>query len=1001
MSAILTHHDLKSNALAFSKRWDGPHGEEADAKSFLDEFFRIFGRERRQIDARFEHAVPREGRGDGYIDLFWPGRFLVEMKSTGKDLRKAADQAFAYIAALEDSTEVPRWVLTCDFARFELYDLGDDQENTQRLFKNAKGRSAQKPVKSFDLSELPRHLASFGFIRNEDTHHSDSQTVVNLKAVKLLGELHDSIKADDFKGHALERFLVRVLFSLFAEDTDIFPWCSFTNFVRRSKRDGSDLGARLAQLFQTLDTEKRQASLPEEFKAFPYINGGLFRERLDCPALNDKQRAALLKCCDYDWSLISPAIFGSLFQGVMLPKERREKGAHYTSEENIRKVIDPLFLDSYKAELAELAARPVTKARENALKAFHDKLADTRLLDPACGCGNFLVIAYCELRLLELETLKLLYPINKSGFRDGFLNIHMFIRVSVDQMYGIEIDEFPALIAETALWLVDHQINQIVSREFGQNFLRIPLKAAATIRHGNALRIDWSKLGQKSLHIYADSLRVNLVKEVKEPSASYGRVTVTTPEFAVNPPGSDEGIGAQPSPVFNYILGNPPFIGGKYMSQEQVIDRDAVFHGVKNAGLLDFVSGWYRLAADYMKRHPGTRAAFVSTNSITQGEQVGVLWPDLFRRGIRIDFAHRTFKWVNEASGKAAVHCVIIGFGIGEPPFPRRIFDSKDLESVATPILAKNINPYLVDANDVVVTNRETPISPGTPESRLGNQPIDGGNYLFTSEEKRSFIALEPAASQFFRRWLGSVEFINGIERWCLWLGEASPAQLRSMPECLKRIDAVMKTRLASKREETRKLAKKPTRFAFETIPQGYSLVIPEVSSERREYIPIGFVGPEVLCSNLVKMVPNATRHHFGVITSQMHMAWMRTVCGRLKSDYRYSAGIVYNTFPWPIPSDKHQAAIEAKAQAVLDARAAHPSSSLADLYDPLTMPANLRTAHEALDRAVDAAYGYKGKADDASRCALLFKLYEKLVAEKDTAKLVKKVTKPKKSIQE
>lgn len=928
----LSREEMRSRALAFAKEWKKAQPrEEADAKTFLDEFFAVFGRERKHIAAH-EYRIKREGKSEGRIDLFWPGKFLVEMKSPGEDLEKARRQAFDYVANLKP-VEIPRWVMVSDFRNFILFDLGEPSKGeTRRLLADFVAKPDKLPqiAAQFTLADFPDKLRHFAFIRDEEQALFQSQPAVNMKAVRLLGELHDSLKASGYSGHALERFLVRILFCLFAEDTDIFAWNSFTRLIEATEDTGGDLGVTLAKLFDTLNkpAERRSANLPAQFSDFPYVNGGLFAESLDFADLNEAQRDALIACCRFDWARISPAVFGSLFQGVMDKAERREKGAHYTSEENIRKVIDPLFLDDLKAEFQKLRAGA---AKTKALESFHQKLATLRFLDPACGCGNFLVIAYRELRSLELEVIK---AIHGDQLALG-LEIEHIAKVNVDQFYGIEIDEFPALIAETAMWLTDHQVNIAFSKAFGKHYLRIPLKKSATIHHGNALRTPWE---------------------------------------SVLPPDK-----------CSFIMGNPPFVGSKYQTDEQRAQVAAVFAGAKGCGTLDFVAAWYRLAANYMGENKTVRTAFVSTNSVTQGEQVGILWPELHRRGIRIYFAHRTFKWANEAAGKAAVHCVIIGYGYGDPDKPR-LFDypaEKDKNPPgphAVEVPVAQINPYLADAPFIALPNRTTPVCP-VPEIGIGNKPIDGGHYLFTPTEKRDFLDLEPAAAPFFRKWLGSEEFINAGERHCLWLGDVSPAQLRTLPECLKRVDAVRRERLASSSAPTRKLATTPTRFHVENMPAGHSLLIPKVSSERREYIPIGFVGPEILCSDLVFMVPDATPYHFGIISSRMHMSWVRTVCGRLKSDYRYSAGIVYNNYPWPTPTDKARAAVEAAAEAVLAARAAHPTSSLADLYDPRSMPADLRKAHDALDRAVDAAYGYKGDTDDASRVAHLFRLYEQLTA--------------------
>ena len=670
-------------------------------------------------------------------------------------------------------------------------------------------------------------------------------------------------------------------------------------------------------------------------------------------------RDALLDCCALDWAAISPAIFGALFQSIMDDKARRNLGAHYTSEENILKLIKPLFLDELWAEFEKV------KGNKNRLFEFHKKLRLLTFFDPACGCGNFLVISYRELRLLELDVLR---ASNTAG--QLTVDVHQLIGINVDQFYGIEIEEFPAQIAQVALWLMDHQMNLRVSEEFGLYFARIPLATSPHVVNGNALRLDWNEV--------------------------------------------------LPAERCSFVLGNPPFVGAKFMDDLQREDTRAVFSGIGNAGLLDFVAAWYVKAARYLAaaslplplgegwgegNRPAPRAAFVSTNSITQGEQVGVLWGWLLAQGVHIHFAHRTFSWNNEAKGKAAVHCVIIGFGLEDRP-GKLIYEYDDIKGDPHAVPAANINPYLVDAPDVVLPRRSSPIC-DVPEIGIGNKPIDDGNYLFSTEEKLAFIALEPASAKWFRRWLGADEFLNGYERWCLWLGECPPHELRAMPEAMKRVQAVKTFRLASKSPPTQKLAATPTRFHVENMPSTPYLVLPEVSSERRPFIPFGFEQPSTLCSNLVKLAPNAKLLHFGILSNTMHMAWVRTTCGRLKSDYRYSKDIVYNNFPWPDfpqsskqnqpadPVDKSQAAIETAAQAVLDARARFQSgdqpATLADLYDPLTMPPELFKAHQKLDAAVDKAYersgGKKSYKSDAERVAFLFELYQKYTSLLPTGK--------------
>ena len=902
----ISWNEIRHNAVAFAKDWAGVAREEAEAKSFWDAFFNVFGIKRKLI-ASFEEPVKNLKGNWSFIDLFWKGMMLVEHKTRGKSLDKAYSQAMDYVQALKNEgrdDECPRYVIVSDFAKIALHDLEGD-ESTE-----------------FTLDEFYRCVDYFAFIPGYKQHKLDVEDPINIRAVELLGELHDAMKDGGYSGHDLERFLVRVLFCLFAEDTGLFDRNSFTLFIENhTKPDGSDLGVQLARLFQVLNTDKdrRQKNLLEELADMPYVNGDLFAESLPFADLNRDMRNRLLACCRFDWSRISPAVFGSLFQSVMEPKERRQVGAHYTSERDILKLVRSLFLDDLREQFDKIKGYK----DKTQLTAFHKKLGELKFLDPACGCGNFLVVTYRELRLLEIDVLKVLHG------DQAALDIHHFSLVDVDAMYGIEINEFPARIAEVALWLVDHQMNQRLSEAFGQYFVRLPLKKSATIRNANALRIDW--------------------KDVLPPEKC------------------------------SYVMGNPPFVGAKYQTDEQRVDLEAVAVDVHNAGLLDYVSAWYFKASDYVKE-TSIPAAFVSTNSITQGEQVGVLWSELFRRGNHIRFAHRTFAWQSEARGKAHVHVVIIGFDQANTA-RKRIFDYETDQENPTVVSAKNISPYLVEGSDTVILNRGKPIC-AVPEVGIGNKPIDDGNYLFTAEERDEFIRKEPKAKKWFRRWLGSAEFLNGWERWCLWLGECAPNELREMPEVMKRIEAVRKFRLESKSAPTRKLAATPTRFHVENMPKKSFVVIPKVSSERRKYIPIGFMEPKTLISDLCFINTDITPFHFGVLSSTMHMAWVRLVCGRLKSDYRSSAKLVYNNYPWPeSPTDKQKADVDAKAQAVLDARAAHPNSCLADLYDPLTMPGNLMKAHADLDRAVDACYRSKPFESDRERVEFLFALYEKLTA--------------------
>ncbi len=911
----LSWNEIKDRALRFSREWAEETSEDAEAKSFLDDFFNVFGVPRKRV-ATFEKRVKKIDGKDGYIDLLWKGILLVEHKSRGKDLNRAFQQAKDYFPGLKDR-DAPRYILVSDFARFQLHDL---EEGTQH---------------EFTLKDFYKNVRLFGFIAGYQTTSYKEQDPVNIKAAERMGRLHDQLKTIGYEGHALEVYLVRLLFCLFAEDTSIFERRQFQDFIeQRTTEDGHDLAERLAHLFEVLDTptDKRLKTLDEQLAAFPYVNGSLYAERLRMAAFDRSMRELLLECCALDWSRISPAIFGALFQSVMDQKLRRNLGAHYTTEKNILKLIKPLFLNELRAEFKRV------KNQRKKLEEFHQRLAALKFLDPACGCGNFLVIAYREVRLLELDVLRELYKTRESGF----LDVSEIVFIDVDQFFGIEIEEFPAQIAQTALWLVDHQMNMQVSEEFGQYFRRLPLKKSATIRHGNALQIDW--------------------RDVVKPSE------------------------------LSYILGNPPFGGKQYQRVEQKQDLARVFHDVQGAGVLDFVAPWYRKAAEYMADNRVIRTAFVSTNSITQGEQVGVLWPDLLKRGVKIHFAHRTFQWSSEARGKAAVHCVIIGFALHDIT-DKRIFDYATLQAEAHEFKAKNINPYLVNATDVVVSRRSSPLC-SVPSILYGSKPADGGNLLFSATERDEFLNLESAAAPYIKRFIGSEEFINNIDRYCLWLVDCPPDQLRKLPEVLSRIEKVKAMRLDSQKGPTRALADTPTVFAELRQPTKDYLAIPEVSSETRNYIPIGFVSSDVIASNKLYTLAEPTIYHFAVLSSAMHMAWVRHVSGRLKSDYQYSAGIVYNNFPWPQTiTDRQKQAIEGAAQAVLDNRAKHPQSSLADLYNPLTMPPELVKAHRRLDAAVDAAYSKKQFSGDSDRVAFLFDLYQQLASPLEAKKTKRRKT--------
>ena len=914
----LSWNEIRDRAVAFARDWNDETSEDAEAKTFWDEFFRVFGVNRRRL-ASFEHNVKKASGAQGFIDLFWPGMLIAEHKSRGKNLNSAYSQATDYFPGLKDA-ELPRYIIVSDFARIRLrnLDTGDEVE--------------------FPLTDLPKNLTLFGFIAGYESRAYKEQDPVNIRAAEKLANLHDALLRIGFEGHALEVTLVRVLFCLFADDTGIFmPRGAFEDFVRaRTSEDGSDLAPRLNQLFQTLNTpsEKRLKNLDEQVAAFPYVNGKLFAEFLPQASFDRAMRDTLLDCCELDWGTISPAIFGSLFQGIMDAKVRRNLGAHYTSEKNILKLIGPLFMDDLRAEFERI------KSQASKLKAFHEKLGTLNFFDPACGCGNFLVISYREVRLLELEVIQRLY--GKELQQLSLDAIDQYVKVDVDQFHGIEIEEWPAQIAQVAMWLIDHQMNLKVGQAFGHTVVRIPLVKSANIVHDNALRLDWESV--------------------------------------------------VPSDKCNFVLGNPPFVGAKLLDEGQRVDVEHVCSSIPNYGILDLVAAWYVKAASFCS--PVARCAFVSTSSICQGEQAPVLWGWMLVQKMKIQFAHRTFKWRNEAKGVAAVHCIIIGFGRSEAA-RKVIFDYHDIAGEPIAIPASNINPYLVDAADILITDRTQPIC-ASPALGIGNKPIDGGYYLLTRQERDTLIQCEPHAARYIKRWYGADEFLNNIERYCLWLADVPPATLRSMPKVMEIVDQVRRYRLgeidakngrkAKGGQSSKSLAATPTRFHVSNLPSSEYLLVPRHSSESRSTVPMGFMSPADLSGDANLISGAANRFDFGVLQSTMHMAWVRTICGRLKSDFRYSAGIVYNNFPWPVDaSEAQREAIAKAAHGVLDARAAFHEATLADLYDPLSMPPALVKAHQALDRAVDAAYiptgGKKIWASDAERVAFLFELYQKLTS--------------------
>ena len=922
--------EQRAAAKQFALDWQGRGDEKQETQAFwLALLQRIFGVEEPEKYISFERRVevddPKTGKSttkfiDGYIPQT---RVLIEQKGQDVDLRKGYrqsdgsllspyQQARRYGGYLPQS-EQPRWIIVSNFREFHIHDMNRPNDEPEVLA----------------LADLEKETHRLQFLIDTTSDHIKKEMDLSLKAGELVGVLYDALleqyqdPSDPETLKSLNALCVRLVFCLYAEDAGIFGrHLMFHDYLSAHEREAR---RALIDLFRVLDQkpEERDPYMDDDLAAFPYVNGGLFSdENIVIPRLNEEIVSLILRRAseDFDWSAISPTIFGAVFESTLNPETRRSGGMHYTSIENIHKVIDPLFLNGLKAELEEIRKIPVERTRRQKLQAFQQKLAGLTFLDPACGSGNFLTETYLSLRRLENQVLALLH-------HDQIVfDVGNPIKVSIGQFYGIEINDFAVTVAKTALWIAESQMMKETEDVVHVSLDFLPLKSYANITEGNALRLDWESV--------------------------------------------------VPRHKLNYILGNPPFVGARLMGSEQKDDVNLIFDGWKNAGNLDYVCCWYKKAADMMQ---GTviRSALVSTNSVSQGESVANLWKPLFQAGVHIDFAHRTFRWDSEAKIKAHVHCVIIGFSTAPNPAPRVLYTSDRNQIV------QNINGYLLDAENVFVESRSKPLC-DVPIMSLGNQPIDGGFYSFTKEEKDEFIEKEPEAEKYFRPWIGSKEFINRIPRYFLYLRECSPAELHKLPECYKRIEAVRQYRLSSTRAVTRQLAETPREFAFTNISTGTYIVVPEVSSERRKYIPMGFLTPQILCSNLVKIVPNATLYHFGVLTSNVHNAWMRAVCGRLKSDYRYSNTVVYNNFPWPAPTDAQKAKIEQTAQAILDARALYPDASLADLYDELTMPPELRTAHQQNDRAVMQAYGFSVRDMTESTCvAALMKMYQQLTEQR------------------
>ena len=914
-----TERQQAAAAAAFAERWKGRGYEKGDSQVFWTELLtEVFGVENPSTIIRYEEQVKVDNTN--FIDGHIPStKVLIEQKSIDKDLRKGIkqsdgsllnpfQQAKRYAAELPYS-ERPRWIVTCNFAEFLVYDMEQPNGEPQQI----------------RLENLGKEYYRLQFLVDAKSDHLSKEMEVSIEAGKIVGRIYEALltQYDDSSSEAL-RWLnilcVRIVFCLYAEDAGIFSRDQFHDFL--VIYEAKDLRRALRDLFEVLNTpkEKRSKYLQEELAAFPYTNGGLFEEEIEIPQFTEELKQTLLQnaSLDFDWSDISPTIFGAVFESTLNPETRRSGGMHYTSIENIHKVIDPLFLNDLRHELDEILEEKVEKQRIHKLDSYQDKLASLTFLDPACGSGNFLTETYLSLRRLENEAIRERY--HGQMMMGAFVNP---IKVSINQFYGIEINDFAVTVATTALWISEAQMLTETEHIIHQDIDFLPLKSYTNIHEGNALRIDWETIIPKD-HL-------------------------------------------------NYIIGNPPFVGYAYQTKEQKEDLAIV---CKECGSnIDYVAGWYYKAAQ-MIDSTNARVALVSTNSITQGEQVTAVWKNLIEQyGVQIDFAHRTFRWDSEASLKAHVHCVIVSFSnsYSNSQKDKLIFDNGKCN------IAENINPYLIDAPNVFIDNRKKPIS-NVPEMIKGSSPVDGGNLIVEAEDYDAFIQQEPLSIKYIHRFVGAREFLHDLPRYCLWLQGVSPKDINSMPLVRERIAKTREFRLSSSKAATRKFADMPTRFMEIRQPGSDYIIVPRVSSETRRYIPMGYMDKDVICSDSNILIPEITLYHFGVLESNVHMAWMRVVCGRLKSDYRYSNTIVYNNFPWPTPTDEQKARIEQTAQAILDARAKYPDSSLADLYDELTMPVELRKAHQDNDRAVMAAYGFPIKTMTESQCvAELFKLYQLL----------------------
>ena len=967
-------------AVGFAAKWAGKGYEKGESQSFwLDLLNNVFGIEHPTEYIKFEQQVKLDHTAfiDGYIPST---HVMIEQKSIEKDLGapiKQSDghsltpfqQAKRYAAELPYSQR-PRWIVTCNFREFWIYDMEQPKGEPQKIL----------------LENLGREYYRLQFLVDEENERIRREEEISMQAGELVGKLYDAlykeyINPNEDSLRSLNILCVRIVFCLYAEDAGLFETrTSFEDYVKSFNLP--NLRKAIIDLFKGLDTKlENRDKYDTALKPFPYVNGGLFRnEQIEIPNFTQEIVDVIVNhCATFDWSEISPTIFGSVFESTLNPDTRRKGGMHYTSIANIHKLIDPLFMDDLEAEFDAICKTTAAKTRNDKLFAFQKKLGSLKFLDPACGSGNFLTETYISLRRLENKVISILNKGEKVlGFNDEF------IKVSISQFYGIEINDFAVTVAMTALWIAECQMMEETEKILGMNLDFLPLKNHANIVEGNALKLDWSTLDKEEQtgFLYADKLNIYKFDDKNdfngiaacEPITEYGRhykeLNVVAKEIE-----EKELPKKQTSQVvYDYIMGNPPFVGYTFQSEEQKEDLVNIDSNIgKN---IDYVAGWY-IKASRLIQNTHTKCAFVSTNSISQGEQVSAIWkPICEKNNIQFDFAYRTFVWDSESSQKAHVHCIILGFS-DKTSFQKEkiIFDESGQKNIV-----KNINPYLFDATTIFIEKRKQPLC-NVSKMNKGSQPTDGGNLIINEEEYSDFIKKEPDSQKYIREFLGADEFINGKKRYCLWLVNASPAEIRKMPLIMKRVEAVRVMRAESKKEATRNWAAYPYLFTENRQPEsGNYLLIPSTSSERRRYIPIGFLSYNVVASNANLIIPNANLYEFGILTSNVHNVWMRAVCGRLKSDYRYSNDIVYNNFPWPTPNEAQKAKIEQTAQAILDTRAKYPDSSLADLYDERIMPIELRKAHDGNDKAVMQAYGFSSKMTDSEIVAELFRMYERLI---------------------